>query len=149
MKHEIENLKEIIIMHIDINDNTSLKEIRDTFSNFYPYLSLSFFHSIHHKYESSSPKDSIDLNKTIGQVRKTHISALIEIQPTYSTADVEKEFQQKVGIGVQVLKKEKDSWEQSTGLDNLSLKDLNIMGMNSSDEFIVTDYDESFEEEAE
>lgn len=136
-------------MHIDINDNTRLKEIQDVFSRYYPYLSLSFYTTTHHKYESSPDKDIIDSNKTIGQVRKTHISALIEIQPTYRTSEVEKEFQQKIGIGVQVLKKEAANWQQTTGLDNLSLKDLNIMGMNSSDEFIVTDYDESFEQEAE
>lgn len=134
-------------MHIDINDNTRLKEILDVFTRHYPYLSLSFYTAIHHKYESSSEKDFIDPDKTIGQVRKTHISALLEIQPTYKTSEVEKEFQQKVGIGVQVLKKEGENWEQTSGLDNLSLKDLNIMGMNSSDEFIVTDYDESFDQE--
>ena len=58
---------------------------------------------------------------------------------------MEKEFQDRIGIEVQIFKKEKDSWEQTTGLDNISIKDLNILGRNSSDEFIVVDYDESFE----
>ena len=47
------------------------------------------------------------------------------------------------------MRKEKDRWEQTTGMDDFTLKDLNEMGRNSSDEFIVTDYEEGFEEEEE
>jgi hypothetical protein len=52
---------------------------------------------------------------------------------------VEREFMLKLGLSVQVLKKENERWEQTTGLDNLSLHDLNILGRNSSDEYIVAD----------
>jgi len=133
-------------MHIEINDNTILEDIQKTFSDFYPFLSLNFYHDHHKRYESSSEKNLIDPKEKIINIRKTHISTLLEIQPHYRVSDVEKEFMERLGISVQVMKKEKDEWEQTTGLDNLSLKDLNIMGRNSSDEFIVEDYDAGFEE---
>ena len=134
-------------MHIEINDKTKLQNIQDTFSNYYPYLTLSFYHEPHKKYESSDITDLIDSAKTIGEIKKTHVSAVLEIQPSYKVKDVENEFQQRLGLSIQIFKKEKNKWEQTTGLDNLSLKDLNILGRNSSDEFIVSDYNAEFEKE--
>jgi len=134
-------------MHMEIHDKTILSDIQKTFSDFYPYLSIQFYRDHHPKYEASPNDKLIDPQKTIGEVRKTHVSALIEIQPHYHVVDVEREFMERLGLSVQVMKKEKDQWEQTTGLDNLSLKDLNILGRNSSDEFVVEDYDQSFEDE--
>lgn len=134
-------------MHMEIHDHTYIKDIQKTFSDFYLFLSLQFYTGHHGKYESSSEKNLIDPNQKIGEVRSSHLSALIEIQPHYRVADVEREFSERLGLSVQVMKKENDHWEQTTGLDNLTLKDLNIMGRNSSDEFVVEDYDQSFEEE--
>ena len=132
-------------MHLEINDNTRLIDIQQTFSNFYPYLSICFYKGHHEIYESSEFTNLIDPYKTIGEIKKTHISTLLEIKPWNKIKDIEKEFQERIGLSVQIFKKEKDSWEQTTGLDNVSIKDLNILGRNSSDEFIVVDYDESFE----
>ncbi len=136
-------------MHIEINDKTVLKDIQKTFSDYYPFLSLSFYKSPHKKYEASNVFDTIDTNSKVGEIRKTHISTLIDLQPKNTVAQVEKEFQERIGISVQILKKENNHWEQSTGLDNLTLKDLNIMGRNASDEFVIEDEDEEFETEEE
>jgi hypothetical protein len=46
---------------------------------------------------------------------------------------------------VQILKKEKNQWVQTTGLDSYSLKEVNEFSRNDSDEFLVRDYDEGFE----
>jgi hypothetical protein len=47
---------------------------------------------------------------------------------------------------VQIFKKENKGWEQTTGMDDFTLKDLNEIGRNSSDEFIIEDYEEGIEE---
>jgi glycerol-3-phosphate O-acyltransferase len=136
-------------MHIEINDNTTLRQIQETFSAYYPYLKLEFYYKPHKQYEASIVKDLINLDTTIGVIKLTHVSGLLEIQPLYIVSDVEKEFLQRFGLCVQVLKKEKNSWEQTTGMDDFTLKELNEMGRNSSDEFIVSDYEEGFKEEQE
>jgi glycerol-3-phosphate O-acyltransferase len=135
-------------MHIEINDNTSMREIQEVFSEFYPYLKIEFYRKKNKKYEASEETDLIDVDPstTIGDVKQTHVSGVLEIRPLYKDADVEKEFQQRFGLSVQIFRKEKDSWEQTTGMDNFTLKELNEMGRNSSDEFIVSDYEEGFEE---
>ena len=136
-------------MHIEINDQTKLSEIASTFNSYYPFLKLAFYRGEHDSYQSSPANQLIPENKTIGEIKRTHISTIIEIQPWYKVKQVEREFQDRLGVSIQIMKKENEQWEQSTGLDMLSIKDLNLMGRNSSDEFIVTDYDESWDEEFE
>jgi hypothetical protein len=134
-------------MHIEINDNTTLREIQGAFTDFYPYLQLEFYKHPHKKYEASSERGLIYPGRTIGEIKQTHISGIIEMQPWYKVTSVELEFQNRFGLPVQILRKEKDKWVQTTGMDDFTLKQLNEMGRNSSDEFVVTDYDEGFEGE--
>jgi glycerol-3-phosphate O-acyltransferase len=133
-------------MHLEINDNTSLREIEETFSNYYPYLKIEFFNKSHKKYEASPETDRIDPNTVVGDLKRTHVSGVLEIQPLYRIVDVEKEFSERFGLSIQILRKEKDQWEQTTGMDDFTLKDLNEFGRSSSDEFIVSDYEEKFED---
>jgi len=136
-------------MHIEINDHTTLRHIQKVFADFYPYLQIEFYNKPHKRYEASSEFDFIFPDTAIGQIKSTHISCLLEMQPHSKVADIEMEFQMRFGLSVQIMRKEKDRWEQTTGMDDFTLKDLNEMGRNSSDEFIVTDYEEGFEEEEE
>jgi glycerol-3-phosphate O-acyltransferase len=135
-------------MHIENTDKTSLREIQEVFSNFYPYLKIEFFRHSHKKYESSGIQDLIDSNTTIGEVKDVHVSGLLEILPLYKVSEVEKEFQQRFGLSVQILRREKNGWEQTTGMDDFTLKDINEIGRNSSDEFLIEDYEEGFDEPA-
>jgi hypothetical protein len=132
-------------MHIEINDNTSLKQIQQVFSDFYPYLKIEFFSKRHKKYEASEEANMIEPDILIGDIKAKHAGGVLEIRPLYKVADVEKEFQQHFGLSVQICRKEKDGWEQTTGMDDFTLKDLNEFGRESSDEFILADPEEEFE----
>jgi glycerol-3-phosphate O-acyltransferase len=134
-------------MHLDINDNTTLKEIQDVFSDFYPYLKLEFYMQPHKLYEASKEKDQISHDKTIAEIKQTHVSGLLEIRPLNKVSDVEKEFLQRFGLSAQVLKKEKTGWVQTTGMDDFTLKELNEFGRSSSDDFILSEPDSEFSDE--
>src|SRR5665647_217063 len=124
-------------MHIEINDKTLLKEIQKVFSDYYPYLKIEFYHTRHKKYEGSMQADLIDTDLTIESLRHRHVSGLLEIQPFFKVADVEKEFQQHFKLSVQVFNRDKEGWMQTTGMDDFTLMELNQIGRNSSDEFII------------
>ena len=134
-------------MHIHIHDGISIREIRHIFTNYYPYLDIAFYRLPHEPYAGSPEKASFPADALIGEIKQTHVSGLIDIQPTERVADLEKEFMERFGLSVQVLCKEQDVFIQTTGQDDFTLKELNELGRNSSDEFIVTDYDETFDEE--
>lgn len=133
-------------MHIEINDKTPLSPIQQVFSDFYPYLKIEFYRRSHKKFEGSDEDFLIVPDILIGDIKHTHVSGLLEIRPLYKVAEVEKEFQERFGLSVQIFRREKNGWEQTAGTDNFTLKELNEMGRNSSDEFIVSDYEKGFEE---
>ena len=133
-------------MYLLINDTTSFKEIQDVFSDFYPYLQLEFYMKKHEKYEESLDIDMVYPGKTVGDIKKTHVSGVLEIQPLEKVADLEMELKLRFGLSAQVFWKDKDVWRQTLGMDDLTLKELNEMGRNSSDDFIISDYEEGSEE---
>ena len=134
-------------MYFEINDNTTFKEIQEAFSNFYPYLQLEFYKLGHKKYEESLDIDLVYPGKTIGDVKKTHVSGILEIRPLDTIAKVEEELKIRFGLSAQIFWNDKDIWRQTTGMDDFTLKELNEMGRNSSDEYIVSDYEEGFQED--
>ena len=136
-------------MHIEINDATTLRDIQDVFSSFYPYLKIDFYSKRHKKYEGSPGRYEIEPNIRIGDIKANHTPGVMEIFPLYKVSDVEQEFLERFGLSAQISRKEKESWEQTTGMDDFTLKYLNELGRNSSDEFIVEDYDAGFREETE
>ncbi|ULQ52477.1 hypothetical protein [Flavihumibacter fluvii] len=129
-------------MFLEINDSTTIKEIQQTFSDFYPYLRICFFKKSHGKYEASDEKKMLSPDQLLGEVRKTHVSALLEIQPGYKVANVEEEFQRRFGLSVQVLKMEKGEWVQTTGMDDFTLKELNEFSRSADDGYIISDINE-------
>lgn len=136
-------------MYFEINDNTTFKEIQEAFSNFYPYLQVEFYTRGHKKYEESLDIDLVYPGKTIGDVKKTHVSGVLEISPLETVAQVEQELQMRFGLSAQVFWNDNDVWRVTTGMDDLTLKELNELGCNSSDELILDEYEEGLEEEPE
>ena len=133
-------------MHIELNNNTKLCEIQEVFSNHYPYLKIEFYKKPHKKYEASEDAYLIRPQRKIGDVKRPHASGVLEMIPLSKVADIEKELQKRFGLPAQIFRKEKNGWEQTRVMDDFTLKELNEFGRNSSDEFIVSDYDEGFEE---
>jgi hypothetical protein len=133
-------------MHIEITDNTTLKDIQQTFSDFYPYLTIEFFRKPHKKYEGSDIDDEVMPDQTVGELRRSKAPAFIDIQPHEKVADVERTFQTHFGLSVQVYKRDKDQWQQTIDMDNFTLKELNEFGRSSLDEYILSDDEEGFEE---
>lgn len=133
-------------MHIQITDNTPLSEIQQVFSNYYPYLRIGFYREPHKKYEASGERHRVNPDLTVSDIKATHGSGLLEMLPLSRVSEVEQEFMQRFGLSVQVLRKEKDSWVQTTGMDDFTLRELNQLGWNSSDEVIISEYELGFQE---
>jgi hypothetical protein len=133
-------------MHIQLHDNITLKEIKNVFSDYYPYLKLEFYSKPHLLYESSDERDIMPDEKMLKEIKEIHIDGVIDIQPTEKVTDLEFEFQRRFGLPVQVLRMEQGVWTQTTGMDTFTLKDVNQYSKNDSDEDLVDEYEEGFEE---
>jgi hypothetical protein len=132
-------------MHIHIHDKTTLGEIQHVFTTYYPFLQLRFYKHPHKHFDISPKKERLNEDFKIEEIRKTHIDGILEIMPNDRVSTVEDLFLNQFGLCVQIMKKEKSEWVQTTGLDSYSLKEVNEFSRNDSDEFLVRDYDEGFE----
>lgn len=133
-----------LVMHIAINKETLLREIQQAFCNYFPYLKIEFYRSPHRIYIESPVTDQLDLSFTVGELNPGLEEGELQILPEFKVADLEKEFQDHFGVSVQVFRKQENSWEQSTGTDDFTLAQLNRFGSDSSDEKIITDYEQGF-----
>jgi len=133
-------------MHIHIHDQTSLKDIEDVFSAYYPFLQLRFYKKPHKHFETSPEQERLSEDVIVADLLHTHKDGILEIMPDQRIDSVEDEFLKRFGLSIQILKKEKGVWVQTTGLDSYSLKEVNEFSKNDDDAYVVKDYDEGFEE---
>lgn len=131
-------------MHIEIGDNTTLLEIQKVFSDFYPWLRIGFYRKPHKKYEALLASELISPLKKVKDIKPTHVYGVLEIQPGYTVAEVEREFLKRFGLSVQVLSQEKGKWIQTTGMDDFTLKELNELAHNFSDDYILAEPDSEY-----
>ena len=128
-------------MYIHINDQTTIAQIQKAFTDFYPFLAIHFYKDSHTKYQQSSEKDTINLALNISAIKKTHTDGIIEILPFRKVAEVEHEFLDKFDLSVQILRKEKETWIQTSSEDDFTLAELNMLSRNSSDDYILEEED--------
>ena len=135
------------ILVIDINDTTTIREIEALFSGEYPFLNIIFIHQVHEGDEESVKQKAISVDTAIGEIKKTHVSSFIEIEPWNTIVDVEKEFRQRFGLLVEILRKSDSHWILPAGADHLTLREQNELGRAASEDTIHPDYDTRIEDD--
>ncbi|MBS1933709.1 MAG: hypothetical protein JST96_06895 [Bacteroidetes bacterium] len=121
-------------MMIEIDDNRTIGEIRDQFSAYFPFLKIEFFRKPHSWQQSSSLKDILPHTIKLHEIRKKHQPGFIEIHSIQKTGAVEQEFERHFGLHVQVFRKNRDSWIQTAGTDEISLEEQNQIGKELSED---------------
>ena len=121
-------------MTIKINDNTTLMDICNHFSQSYPFLKLEFYHHSHLNQQSSLPADVFSKNLKVGEVSKIHFNGSIKLHYWQKTGFVEQEFSKKAGLNIQIFRKHGEVWVQTVGTDALSLEEQNEAGMNATED---------------
>ena len=134
-------------MHIEINDYTTIRSIQKTFSNFYPYLKIIFLKKPTSENNILDESNLIFEGKTIFEVKNTHLSSVLEIMPLSKLVEIEDEFYERLGLTARILVNQKKQWEQTTGMNNFTIKELNELGRSSFDEFILSEPDTEYSDE--
>jgi hypothetical protein len=122
-------------MHIQIKNKTPLKEISDVFASHYPYLRIEFYTRPHGKYDYCKSEDHIHPDILVRGIEGKHEPGRLDIMPNTRISDLERILRKRFGLNAQVLRKEKDKWIQTTGTDDLTLRELNEISRNLSEEF--------------
>ena len=118
-------------MIIEINDSRTIGDIQEEFSNRFPFLKIEFFQKPHDR-EDPSNETPYQKELPLGEIRQKHAHGIITIDPDNETGAVEKEFERRFGLIVQIYRLQMDRWIQTAGTDILSLSEQNQIARDSA-----------------
>lgn len=112
-------------MELIINNNTVLKQVQSEFNSLYPYLKIEFV--------ATTPKSGAKLakllpNSTFRQVLHTNDDVRINVSGKRTVADVEKDFRDRTGLGIQLYRKSGNVWIETSLTDDWTLDRQNQSG---------------------
>lgn len=119
-------------MKLNIQSSTSIKEIKDIFNDSYPYLKIEFFKKPHVQGEPTGLIDMIKENISVKEINSGLKENSVSINPDDSVAKIEKSFLDMFGLSVQIFRRQKEVWIETTRTDHLTLTEQNKMGMEAS-----------------
>ena len=115
-------------MKLEIQDTIKIREIKDIFNHAFPYLKIEFFTRQHAPGEATSIDNLVHGNQSLGEINSYVKKGSMLIQPDDTVASVEQSFQEKFGLAIQVFRKQKESWIETTKTDHLTLSQQNEKG---------------------
>ena len=115
-------------MKITINDRRKIFAIQEEFNIVFPYLKLEFFSKPHKPGGESAKKFVKHSSKTIGECRTVHNNGKITITPNMTVTDLEQNFGDVYGLGVQVFRQSGKAWLETTVTDGWTLEEQNRQG---------------------
>lgn len=112
-----------------ISESIKVSELKRTFNSKFPFLKIEFFKKKHKNLNGSAKKDLIlDDFPIIFSV--DDLSILINEEVTVS--ELEKQFNDKFNLSLQVFRKSGKSWLETTFTDGWTLKKQNQEGIELS-----------------
>ncbi len=115
-------------MKLIINDHRKIFAIQEEFNKLFPYLKLEFFSKPHTKGGGTSKEFIKHNSKTLEECRTLHNSGEISVVPQMTVSELEQNFGDVYGLGVQVFRKSGRSWLETTVTDNWTLEEQNRQG---------------------
>ena len=115
-------------MELHIVDLKKLEDLKNEFSEHYPFLKLEFFYHSHSQGTGSPKSDMITGDLTFADIRKIHNEGDLTIKSDMQVSFVELEFENKYGIHAQIFRKSGDLWLETSATDSWTLKEQNETG---------------------
>lgn len=118
-------------MEIYISEEDILSNIQDKFREIYPHLKLEFFLYPHPKSGPSDPGARVSPDTPVEVIRMVHNSGWIDISNNRTVAEVERDFYRGMGLYVQVYRRTRIGWLETTRTDGLTLAEQNAIAKES------------------
>lgn len=119
-------------MIVHIHDNLRVADLQDRFSKCFQFLKIEFYQEPHQVHEGSSDDNILGPGELIGHVRKNRNECELVIHSWYTVTKVERLFNEKFGLNVQVFRKEAGAWIQTTRTDDHTLSEQNEMASQAA-----------------
>ena len=120
-------------MDITITPEKTLKEISEEFQSQFPYLKLHFYTEKHGVKEHSSLWDTLNMELNLKQVGSEAHGEKLHVSGDKVVKDLEQEFQDLFGIGMQVMRRKGRQWIQTITSDERTLDETNRIGQEEGE----------------
>jgi hypothetical protein len=110
-------------MILKINDSKTIGDIKMKFAECFPYLKIEAYYRKHKWKAGTKAQFLVPAESKIGDIRRSHTQGIIDIKSWHKTGDVENIMRALFGLNIQVFRRYKDEWIQTTKSDNLTLRE--------------------------
>jgi hypothetical protein len=114
-------------VELRVFQNTTIKEVKERFSQYFPFLKVEFF-VYHHHNEDSLPDKETFRGKYLAETSDFYKEGSICFSPTTSIEELEQEFQIELGLAARIYKRSGECWLDTSQTSHLSLATQNNMG---------------------
>lgn len=118
-------------MEIYISEEDIWRNIQNKFHEVYPYLKLECYLCPHTHGEGSAGSKKVPADTPIEDIRLIHSFGWIDIGEQRTVAQVERSFYRDMGLAVQIFRRFRTGWLQTTKTDQLSLAQQNLLARES------------------
>jgi hypothetical protein len=120
-------------MELVLSFQETVKDVKKQFCYAFPYLKLEFFTEPHVVGQGSTLLKMVPQSTLLGEINGILREGELSISPNDTVKDLEQAIQQQFGLPVQVFRKQKDVWLETTSTDNLTLAEQNEMGRRATE----------------
>ncbi|MBL7697950.1 MAG: hypothetical protein JNK79_07320 [Chitinophagaceae bacterium] len=111
-------------MTLAIDDSKTTRDLQERFSLDYPLLKLQFCKVTHGWQETLPEKEIIQEDILLEEIRKNHQQGTIEMKAWRKIGEIEREFQMRFGLNVQICYRSGGQWIQTGVSDSKTIKSL-------------------------
>lgn len=112
---------------MQLNAQMKISDVNKIFQSSYPYLKLEFFQQQHEPLKGSLGSDAYAHDTNLSEL-SDRLPSSIDISADRQVMDIEKEFQEKLGMHVQVFRQSNLVWIETSKTDTWSLAKQNDLG---------------------
>jgi hypothetical protein len=124
-------------MIVEINNETTIRDVQEVFSTAYPFLKLEFFDKPHSWGEHCVNAHCYDPGFKLFTIEKrAKAPKFIRLSPWEKTGTLEEEFKDLFGLYAQVYRRFGNKWVQTAGTDDLSLSEQDEIGKKSVEHYM-------------
>ena len=110
---------------IMLTPQQTLQEVKESFSAMFPQLKIEFFKQSHESGEGNFADDIItDLSQSLEQISNVDHAFTISVDEHKKVSTLENDFS-TLGINLQVFRKSKNVWLQTTTTDHWTIAEQN------------------------
>lgn len=117
-------------MHIQFDD--TLEQVQRSFNAEFPYLKLEFFTRPHEKGKPTEKQFMVNAKRTVDSCNPDLKEVTVSIPTAMTVQELERVFQEELGLFIQVFRRSGKVWLETTATDNWTLFKQNEEGQELS-----------------